>query len=363
MKTLCLDTSMQACSAAVYDAARGCVLAARHELMERGHAEAIAPMIQALVEEAGKPDRIAVTLGPGTFTGVRIGLAMAKGLGLGWQVPVIGISTLEAIAANEINGLNPVLVVTDARLNEVYAALYSPQGTEIMAPLVTTPERLSSLLPHGNITVIGTAADAVIAALTRPGLTRSNRGDLPRADRFGGHVDRAAAARRPLSPLYLRPPAAVPPPPAIAIRPARDIDVDIIAALHAACFPSPWGRDELLTLMTGPGARPVLALADGHPAGFALLRRAADEAEILTIGTSPAHRRQGIAKAMIAEEAEALASQGVRSLFIEVAASNEAGQALYKSCGFEGAGRRRAYYQHTDGSREDAVVMRKVLAT
>src|SRR5690349_14737564 len=83
---LAFDTSMAACSAAVYDMAGGHVLAARFALMERGHADALAPMIKAVMDEAqiafADLTRIGVTMGPGTFTGVRTGIAMARGLAL-----------------------------------------------------------------------------------------------------------------------------------------------------------------------------------------------------------------------------------------------------------------------------------------
>jgi ribosomal-protein-alanine N-acetyltransferase len=94
--------------------------------------------------------------------------------------------------------------------------------------------------------------------------------------------------------------------------------------------------------------------------GFALLRRAADEAEIITIGTRPLAQRRGIARKLIAHAAARLAALGATSLFIEVAGSNAAARALYAACGFAEAGRRRDYYESRAG-REDAIVMRKAL--
>src|SRR5256885_16176646 len=96
---LAMDTALGACSAAIV--ADGTTLAHEHLLMARGHAEALAPMVESLMRVAGVPfaslDRIAVTTGPGTFTGQRVGLAFARALGLGLKRPVIGVTTLDAM--------------------------------------------------------------------------------------------------------------------------------------------------------------------------------------------------------------------------------------------------------------------------
>src|SRR4029078_653778 len=101
---LAFDTSMAACSVAVYDSHLDQVRAFRFASMERGHADVLAPMIKEVMDEAGVVfadlDRIGVTLGPGTFTGVRTGIAMARGLALALDRPIAGIDTLSAIAAN-----------------------------------------------------------------------------------------------------------------------------------------------------------------------------------------------------------------------------------------------------------------------
>ena len=88
MLILAFDTAMAGCSAAVYDAGRDQVLAERFLVMAKGHADTIAPLVRDIMEEAGiafsELGRIGVTIGPGTFTGVRTGLAMARGLACRW---------------------------------------------------------------------------------------------------------------------------------------------------------------------------------------------------------------------------------------------------------------------------------------
>src|SRR4051812_30102146 len=101
MKLLAVDTALGACSAALLDG--DAVLAHQLVVMERGHAEALAPMVQALMQQARVPfadiERLAVTTGPGTFTGQRVGLAFVRGLRVALKRPLIGITTLEAMAA------------------------------------------------------------------------------------------------------------------------------------------------------------------------------------------------------------------------------------------------------------------------
>jgi tRNA threonylcarbamoyl adenosine modification protein YeaZ len=96
MRTLAIDTATEACSAALFE--EGALLDARYEVIGRGHAESLVPMIAELPGK-GRADRIAVSLGPGSFTGVRIGLAAARALGLAWGVEVLGYPTLALVAA------------------------------------------------------------------------------------------------------------------------------------------------------------------------------------------------------------------------------------------------------------------------
>jgi ribosomal-protein-alanine N-acetyltransferase len=110
--------------------------------------------------------------------------------------------------------------------------------------------------------------------------------------------------------------------------------------------------------MAMPGAVSYIASDGGEPAGFLIARRAADEAEIITLGTLHALRRRGVARHLIGRLAEALAASGVRSLLIEAAVGNAAALKLYQAFGFARAGTRPGYYRLPGGGREDAVLMR-----
>ena len=370
MKILALDTAMAACSVAVVEAGRAQPLASAFVSMERGHAEAIAPMVQEAMAAAGLGfgdlDRIAVTTGPGTFTGVRIGLAMARGLGLATGLPVIGIDTLRAIAANDPTPGAVFLVAADARRDEVYAALYDAQRRVLRQPAVTTVAAAGHDLPPGT-RVIGTAAEMVIAACGRSDVICSRSGNLPVAAEFA-----ALAARLPLpqglpSPLYLRTPdakpqaATSPQPAGLALKAVSQEAANVLAALHAACFDSPWKAEAFSDLLAMPGAAATIATERGSPVGFLLTRRAADEAEVITIGTSPAVQRRGIGRSMLNHRLTEFSGSGVHHVFMEVARSNSAALALYASLGFTEAGKRNGYYRKSDGSREDAIIMRKDL--
>src|SRR6266403_490713 len=119
MIVLGLDTCLSSCSVAVLDGER--VVASAREVMARGHQERLAPMARSVMAEAGlafdRLERIAVTVGPGSFTGLRVGIAFAKGLALALDLPAVGIGTLEALAA-ETEGL--VFPAIDARRGQLY---------------------------------------------------------------------------------------------------------------------------------------------------------------------------------------------------------------------------------------------------
>jgi ribosomal-protein-alanine N-acetyltransferase len=169
------------------------------------------------------------------------------------------------------------------------------------------------------------------------------------------------------APLYLREPDAKPqaaPPRAaqpISFERATLVAAPLLAGLHAEAFEEGWSAAALQDLLRMPGAAAVMALDPTGPLGFILTRRAADEAEIITIATRPAMRRRGVARRLLARQLADLAGEGVRQVFLEVAPSNTAALGLYASAGFREAGRRKGYYRRGHGA-EDAIVMLRELA-
>jgi len=137
------------------------------------------------------------------------------------------------------------------------------------------------------------------------------------------------------------------------------IHAEVLAALHPYCFAEPWKTEAFTNLLQTPGTFGLLALENDIPAGFVVLRAAADEAEMLTIGIHPEHRRKGIAAKMLEAVNRAAAERGVASLFLEVAEDNPGAIAFYEQAGYEETGRRAKYYKRRRGDRVDALLLTK----
>ncbi|WP_288412615.1 tRNA (adenosine(37)-N6)-threonylcarbamoyltransferase complex dimerization subunit type 1 TsaB [uncultured Sphingomonas sp.] len=201
MRTLVIETATAACSVALIE--DGAVIARDHVVVGRGHAERLVPMIAALPDE-GRADAILVDCGPGSFTGVRVGLAAARGLGIGWGVPVSGYSSLALIAAAALAEQpgDAIVAVLDGGHGEVFQ-----QGFD------------GALVADGPA-VSRKPADAVAALDGRrvvgQGLARLRTVDdaLPACDRLPDSADAVllpiAQATLPPAPLYGRAPDAVP---------------------------------------------------------------------------------------------------------------------------------------------------------
>jgi ribosomal-protein-alanine N-acetyltransferase len=136
--------------------------------------------------------------------------------------------------------------------------------------------------------------------------------------------------------------------------------VPLLAKLHAASFDVPWTEQDFAALLGMPGtAAHIVTLGLGmEPVAFAVVRSAADEAEILTLATLPELRRTGRASALLLALKSSLGKEGITALHIEVAARNTAAIGLYRKSGFRESGRRKLYYALPDGKFDDAILMR-----
>jgi tRNA threonylcarbamoyladenosine biosynthesis protein TsaB len=204
---LAVDTCLDACSAALVDGET--VLAARSEPMSRGHQERLAPLVAELMAGAGmafdRLDRVAATVGPGSFTGLRVGMAFAKGLAQALSIPLVGIGSLPALAAGRTGF---TVAVVDARRGQVYLQAFR-DGRPLMAPdalaVETAAARLAELADGAGVTLVGSGAP-LLAPLFAGAQVLTPAGPDP------AQVARLALAVRdpvpPPRPLYLRTPDA-----------------------------------------------------------------------------------------------------------------------------------------------------------
>lgn len=204
---LSIDTCLGASSVAVLDGER--VLAARSEPMTRGHQERIGPIARETVAEAGVAfadvKRIGVTVGPGSFTGLRVGLAFAKGLATALSIPCVGVNTLESLAFGT-QGF--VAAVLDARMEQVYIQVFS-DGVSLMAPdalgLGEAAARLAELYSGGPATLVGSGAPLLANVLPDAAVLTPVAPDPVAVARL---ADRKLVPTHSPRPLYLRAPYA-----------------------------------------------------------------------------------------------------------------------------------------------------------
>jgi tRNA threonylcarbamoyladenosine biosynthesis protein TsaB len=218
MRILAIDTALGACAAALFDSDRGPIAAQETLAMQRGHAEALMPLIARVMQRAGLSfadlDRVAVTTGPGSFTGLRVGIAAARGLGLAAAKPVVGLTTLAAYAAPFIaaDDSRPVAAAIDARHDHVYLQVFGPGGRSLVSPRLAPLREALRVAATGSPRLTGNAADLLAAHWPAGAPAPSkieNRAapDIAWVARLGALAEETAAA---VKPLYLRAPDAQP---------------------------------------------------------------------------------------------------------------------------------------------------------
>jgi tRNA threonylcarbamoyl adenosine modification protein YeaZ len=218
MRVLAIDTALVACSAAVLDMNRGGIIASETLAMTRGHAEALMPLIARVMDHAEIEftglDRIAVTTGPGSFTGLRVGISATRGIALAAGKPAIGLSTLAGFAAPLIaeDDSTNVVAAIDARHDHVYLQVFGTGGRTLVSPRIATLRDAVRAAVTGPARVIGSGASLLAAAWPKgidPPLLVDDRGapDISWIARLGAAAAEGYGAPRP---LYLRAPDARP---------------------------------------------------------------------------------------------------------------------------------------------------------
>ena len=366
----------------------------------------LVPTCLALLDEAGLAmgdvDRVLVGRGPGSFTGVRIGIATAKGLGCGLDRPVLGASTLDAVAwrawAAGVRGL--VGVVGDAMRREVYPGLYGVDDegpkrlfsveTVMKAPVAAAAwadradgadiqltgdglkkyrglfaeAGLTAVLPEdlwhptGESLLLSAAADPALwegeghPALVLPVYTRLSDAEENELKRLGlsepatvatTGCDDALAGRH------------------LQLRPMGVNDVPQVALLEDAVFAgtehTPWSEAMFSQELGAEGRTWWVAHDQGEVVGFAGAQMAGDDLEVLDVCVSPARRGEGIGRRLLARVAYDGQMLGARTASLEVFEDNGPARGLYGSVGFSEAGRRPDYY----GSGKAALILTAAL--
>jgi tRNA threonylcarbamoyladenosine biosynthesis protein TsaB len=218
MIVLAIDTALDYCAAAVLDAGARTMIAQETLEMKRGHAEALMPLIDRVMKASGIAylglDRIAVTTGPGSFTGLRVGISAARGIGLAADKPVIGLTTLSAYVAPLVaeHHEQPIIAAIDARHDHVYFQVVAGNGAALMRPAVVPIEDTFVASRFGALRMVGNAARILADRWPRnvpaPSLVDPRPGpDSAWVAWIGAATEPAAA---PAKPFYLRPPDAKP---------------------------------------------------------------------------------------------------------------------------------------------------------
>ena len=218
MRVLAIDTALGACAAAVLDSQAGAILAAESIGMMRGHAEAVMPLIARVMDAARSEfvelNRIAVTVGPGSFTGLRVGISAARGIALAAGKPAVGLSTLAGFAAPHIaeNDTTTVVAAIDARHEHVYLQVFGPGGKTVVPPRIAPLREAVRAAMTGSVRIVGSGAELIAAQWPKseplPELVEQlGAPDIGWIARLGAA---AADGHGPPKPLYLRAPDAQP---------------------------------------------------------------------------------------------------------------------------------------------------------
>lgn len=198
---LTIDTSGPECAAGIYDADARALVASRSETLGKGHAERLMPMIDEVLQAAGLSlkdmTRVGVTVGPGSFTGIRVGVAAARGFALSLGIPAIGVTTLQVVAEQvlEIDPPAPVVAAIDAGRAEIFAQAFLPGGVMLTEPAIYEHDAIRAMIERFGAIVTGTGLDALEG--------RAHGPDLYPLDRIGRIAARSPDDTRP-SPVYLR---------------------------------------------------------------------------------------------------------------------------------------------------------------
>ena len=381
MKILVCDTSNQNCSAGVYDDGRE--IAYELSFETRTHSETFMPLVHRVMEQAKIThkdlDAYAVTVGPGSFTGIRIGLAAVKGMALAAGKPCISVSSTEALARSCENATatsreETILVpAIDARNNRVFARAFEDDTMKTLIPedaydaddlakkIKNMPEVVYGT--RRQLLVVGSGAEVMKQAFERNKVhinvyCAKGAAITPKGVAGAAFANPELLSARDVKATYcavsqaerLRKNDAAQ---EYKIRPAAAEDVDRIMCLEEGSIPHPWQRKEIEKLITEENKCAFVTEKNGHIACYIGCDIVLDEGNIGNLVTAEEERGKGLATAILKHLLEYLKERGVKTVYLEVESTNTAALVVYKKCGFKSYNIRKGYF----GVDRDAILM------
>ena len=364
MKILAIDSSGMTASVAL---AQDDKLIAEYSVnYKKTHSQTLLPMLEEIRRmtelDLDTVDAIALANGPGSFTGLRIGTATAKGLGLALEKPLIPVPTLEGMAWNLWGSSQRICPMMDARRDQVYTGIYRFEGEKLLVLKEQCAVAVEEIIRFLNadetpVILLGDGAQAYAqelkeglqvpfcfapahqnaqraGALAMCALSRAAQGLLQdAADNTPDYLRVSQAERERAQKLA-----------ACRIRPMCPEDLDEVAVIEAALFTTPWSRDSFAGSLQSENTIYAVAETQGRILGYCGLLRSFEQADITNVAVDSAWQRQGIARKMLSWLIDEGRRQGITAFTLEVRESNTAAQALYESLGFVCEGIRPGYY-------------------
>ena len=381
MKILVCDTSNQNCSAGIYD--DGKEVAYELSFETRTHSETFMPLVHRVMEQANIShkdlDAYAITVGPGSFTGIRIGLAAVKGMALAADKPCISVSSTEALARSCENATatsreETILVpAIDARNNRVFARVFEDDTMKTLIPenaydaddLAKKIKNMPELIygTRRQILVVGSGADVMKQAFERNKVhvnvyCAKGAAITPKGVAGAAFAHPELISARDVKATYCAVSQAErlrknDPSEEYKIRPATAEDVDMIMGLEEGSIPHPWQRKEIEKLISEDNKCAFVTEKNGHITCYIGCDIVLDEGNIGNLVTDEKERGKGLATAILKRLLEYLKERGVKNVYLEVESTNTAALSVYKKCGFKSYNIRKGYF----GVGRDAILM------
>ena len=392
MKVLAIESSGLTASVAVVEETR--TVAEYTVDYKKTHSQTLLPMIDEVVRmtdlDLAEIDAIAVSGGPGSFTGLRIGSATAKGLGLALDKPLIHVPTVDGLAYQVYGCGDIICPIMDARRNQVYTGIYTfsaragkKEGIREVDPVfqvlrmqmaIAVEDLIRRLNNYNRPVVFLGDGVPVYREMLSAGLkvpysfapSYMNRQRAAAVGALGIRYYKAGKYETAMEhqPEYLRQSQAEreraqrEKTAKLVIRELKAEDAAAAAEIEYQSFPDPWSQNGILDTVSNPSTVCLLAEKAGKAVGYLFAYRAGDEAEIARIAVAGEQKRQGVGKSLMRTLEEIGKKKQIRRLLLDVRESNREARAFYEKMAFQEDGVRRGFYQDPP---EDAVLMSREL--